>query len=53
VIRNSETRAPLYLVSQIEDIDARKKSEAAIAEAETRWSFALARLIDVKGTGWN
>ncbi|TIX32160.1 MAG: PAS domain S-box protein, partial [Mesorhizobium sp.] len=30
------------LVSQIEDIDARKKSEARIAEAETRWNFALA-----------
>ena len=42
VIRDSETGAPLYLVSQIEDIDARKKSEAAIEEAETRWSFALA-----------
>ena len=34
VIRDSETGAPLYLVSQIEDIDARKKSEAAIEEAE-------------------
>ena len=42
MIRDSETGAPLYLVSQIEDIDARKKSEAAIAEAETRWNFALA-----------
>ena len=42
VIRDSETGAPLHLVSQIEDIDVRKKSEAAIAEAETRWSFALA-----------
>ena len=42
VIRDPETGAPLHLVSQIEDIDARKKSEAAIAEAETRWNFALA-----------
>lgn len=42
VIRDEESGRPLYLVSQIEDIDARKKSEARIAEAETRWNFALA-----------
>ena len=42
VIRDSETDAPLYLVSQIEDIGARKQAEARIAEAETRWNFALA-----------
>lgn len=42
VIRDDETGKPLYLVSQIEDIDARKKSEARIDEAETRWNFALA-----------
>ena len=42
VIRDSETGAPLHLVSQIEDIDARKQAEARIAEAETRWNFALA-----------
>lgn len=41
VIREEGTRRPLYLVSQIEDIDARKQSEARIAEAETRWNFAL------------
>lgn len=41
VIREEETRRPLYLVSQIEDIDARKQAEARIAEAETRWNFAL------------
>ncbi|WP_292065288.1 PAS domain S-box protein [Mesorhizobium sp.] len=41
VIREEETRHPLYLVSQIEDIDARKQAEARIAEAETRWNFAL------------
>ncbi|TIU65761.1 MAG: PAS domain S-box protein, partial [Mesorhizobium sp.] len=35
------TGRPLYLVSQIEDIDARKQAEARIAEAETRWNFAL------------
>ncbi|TIW73387.1 MAG: PAS domain S-box protein, partial [Mesorhizobium sp.] len=42
VIRDADSGRPLYLVSQIEDIDARKKSEARIAEAETRWNFALA-----------
>ncbi|WP_245464865.1 PAS domain S-box protein [Mesorhizobium sp. M1E.F.Ca.ET.045.02.1.1] len=41
VIREEETHRPLYLVSQIEDIDARKRAEARIAEAETRWNFAL------------
>lgn len=41
VIRDEKSR-PLYLVSQIEDIDARKQAEARIAEAETRWNFALA-----------
>ncbi|MGD9914657.1 MAG: PAS domain S-box protein [Rhizobiaceae bacterium] len=42
VIRDAETGAPLHLVSQIENIDARKRSAAAIAEAENRWDFALA-----------
>ncbi|WP_246674501.1 PAS domain S-box protein [Mesorhizobium sp. B4-1-3] len=41
VILEEETGRPLYLVSQIEDIDARKQAEARIAEAETRWNFAL------------
>jgi diguanylate cyclase (GGDEF)-like protein/PAS domain S-box-containing protein len=41
-IRDADNGRPLYLVSQIEDIDARKKAEARIAEAETRWNFALA-----------
>ena len=42
VIRDEKSGRPIYLVSQIEDIDARKQSEARIAEAETRWNFALA-----------
>jgi len=42
VIRDEKSGRPLYLVSQIEDIDARKQAEARIAEAETRWNFALA-----------
>jgi diguanylate cyclase len=41
IMRDTETGAPLHYVSQIEDIDARKQSEAAVAEAETRWNFAL------------
>ncbi|MGE0502457.1 MAG: PAS domain S-box protein [Rhizobiaceae bacterium] len=42
VISDEETGAPLYLVSQIENIDASRKSAAALAEAEARWDFALA-----------
>jgi diguanylate cyclase (GGDEF)-like protein/PAS domain S-box-containing protein len=42
IMCDPETGKPLHYVSQIEDIDARKQSEAAIAEAETRWNFALA-----------
>ena len=42
VIRDTQTGAPIYLVSQIEDIDARKHAEAAIIAAEQRWDFALA-----------
>jgi diguanylate cyclase (GGDEF)-like protein/PAS domain S-box-containing protein len=41
VIRDHETGKPLYLVSQIEDIDSRKKAESTLKEAENRWSFAL------------
>lgn len=42
VIRDRDSGRPLYLVSQVEDIDARKKAAARIDEAETRWNFALA-----------
>lgn len=42
VVFDEDSGEPLYMVSQLVDIDARKKSEAAIAEAETRWNFALA-----------
>lgn len=41
VIRDAETGRPEYLISQIEDIDERKKAAEAIAEAESRWNFAL------------
>lgn len=41
VVFDDDSGEPLYMVSQVVDIDARKKSDAAIAEAETRWNFAL------------
>lgn len=42
VIRDEGSGRPLYIISQIEDVDARRKSEALVTEAETRWNFALA-----------
>jgi diguanylate cyclase (GGDEF)-like protein/PAS domain S-box-containing protein len=42
VVFDEDSGEPLFMVSQVVDIDARKKSEAAIAEAEMRWNFALA-----------
>ena len=42
VIFDETTGEPLYMVSQIIDIDARKRAQAAVDEAETRWDFALA-----------
>ena len=33
--------APPFIITQITDIDSAKRSEAAIAEAESRWNFAL------------
>ncbi len=42
IIRDESNGQPIYIVSQIEDIDARRKSEALVTEAETRWNFALA-----------
>lgn len=39
--RDPETREVLNLIAQIENIDQRKKAEAALSESESRWSFAL------------
>ncbi|PWR25500.1 EAL domain-containing protein [Zavarzinia aquatilis] len=39
--RDAETRDVLHLIAQIENIDQRKKAEAALSESESRWSFAL------------
>lgn len=41
LVRDLETGAPRFFVSQIEDIDARKIAETRLAEAESRWAFAL------------
>jgi diguanylate cyclase (GGDEF)-like protein/PAS domain S-box-containing protein len=41
IVRDKGTQKPLYFVSQIEDITARKNAEAALEESESRWNFAL------------
>ncbi|WP_226577731.1 EAL domain-containing protein [Acuticoccus sediminis] len=33
--------APKFFISQIEDIDERKRAEVALADSESRWNFAL------------
>lgn len=40
-IRVEGDGSPHFFVTQITDIDSAKRSEAAIAEAESRWNFAL------------
>ena len=35
------TRRPLYTIVQIINIDRQKQAEAALAESESRWNFAL------------
>lgn len=42
LIRSQDTQEPQFLVSQIQDINARKNAEAKLAEMEDRWDFALA-----------
>lgn len=37
-----KTGEPICLVSQVQDIDARKKAEARLEEMQDRWDFALA-----------
>ncbi|MEX0954431.1 MAG: PAS domain S-box protein [Rhizobiaceae bacterium] len=41
LLRHDETGNPYSLVVQIVDIDRQKRAEAALAESESRWSFAL------------
>ena len=40
-IVRDRNRAPLYIIIQIVDIDLQKRAAEAIAEAESRWNFAL------------
>jgi len=42
VMRSQDTGEPIYLISQMRDISARKKAESALADMEARWDFALA-----------
>jgi diguanylate cyclase (GGDEF)-like protein/PAS domain S-box-containing protein len=41
ILCDPQSGEPQYFASMIQDIDARKKAEFALAEAENRWSFAL------------
>ncbi|MBZ0228220.1 MAG: PAS domain S-box protein [Bauldia sp.] len=40
-VRDKASGAALYLISQLEDITARKQAEAALAASGSRWNFAL------------
>jgi diguanylate cyclase (GGDEF)-like protein/PAS domain S-box-containing protein len=41
ILRNERTGRPLYLISQLVDIEAQKRAEAAVAESESRLNYAL------------
>jgi diguanylate cyclase (GGDEF)-like protein/PAS domain S-box-containing protein len=41
LLRSEATGRPLYAIVQIIDIDRQKRAEAALAESESRWNFAL------------
>jgi diguanylate cyclase (GGDEF)-like protein/PAS domain S-box-containing protein len=41
LLRHEHTGSPFYTVVQITDIDRQKRAEAALAESESRWNFAL------------
>ena len=40
-LRDGQSRRPIYVIAQITDIDQQKRAEAALAESENRWNFAL------------
>jgi diguanylate cyclase (GGDEF)-like protein/PAS domain S-box-containing protein len=40
-VRRDGAVAPLFIIIQVIDIDLQKRAAAAIAEAESRWNFAL------------
>ena len=41
IVRDEASGVPLYFVSQVEDITARKNAESAVEASENRWNFAL------------
>lgn len=41
LLRSDTTGRPLYTIVQIINIDRQKQAEAALAESESRWNFAL------------
>lgn len=41
LLRSDTTGNPLYVILQTTNIDRQKRAEAALAHAESRWSFAL------------
>lgn len=41
LLRGDRTGRPLYVILQVSNIDRQKRAEAALAYAESRWSFAL------------
>ena len=41
LLRSETTGRPLYAIVQIINIDRQKRAEAALAESESRWNFAL------------
>lgn len=40
-VRQDRATAPVYVIVQVVDIDLQKRAATAIAEAESRWNFAL------------
>ncbi|SEQ55397.1 PAS domain S-box-containing protein/diguanylate cyclase (GGDEF) domain-containing protein [Devosia sp. YR412] len=41
LLRDDAADAPLYLITQLTNIELQKKAEAALAHSESRWNFAL------------
>lgn len=40
-VRDEETGRAVYLVAQMQNIEARRRTEKALEESESRWNFAL------------
>lgn len=41
VLRSERTNRPLYVILQLTNIDRQKRAEAALADTESRWNYAL------------